>query len=497
MPDYVVLNTYDVLNYSNTQNYGTVLFIHDNIEIKALAINRVLCGLCMYNNRLQVIALSDTINSEFFRMYWSGSNGAELQLNESTGDGFYYHGGYFPDSVGAQYTTNLTIFENSTELLAVLKTAYPIVNPGVHVTFSPVYIPTYPGVHVQFNPVSLNPYEPGGESEPGGGGGDYDNPTDVINLPDLPTVKVSPFVKLWNPAEPEMQQLSDYIFSDNVWDAVSRQLFGNPIQYIISMGIVPVPLSIGGVKVPFHLGEKIGNFNMYEVGQQYMRYSCGSVTIPQYWKSFMDYEPHTKIQIFLPFIGYRDLMASEVIGKEITVTYHIDVFSGACVAFVQPNGSVLYQYNGNVLTTIPYSANEFGNIITGAIGAVGGVATGLLGISGAFAPAIGGMMAISGFTNAFSSVVGMGKESVIHGGNASSTSGLLSTRTPYVILNRPKQAIAERQNEYHGYATWYRANDFLFAQGFTKLAQIHLEGIPATDWEIQEIERLLKEGVIF
>lgn len=359
-------------------------------------------------------------------------------------------------------------------------------------------MPEMGNVDVYVSAVPKDPYSPGGDSEPGAGEeGSYENPTDVIPLPDLPINGVNHFVRLWNPSNSEVEQLSAYLFSTDVWDSVKRQLLGNPIQYIVSFGLVPAPISIGSVKENFTLGYQTSDITMYGVGQQYVRKSLGTVTIPAYWQSFMDYEPHTKIQVYLPYIGYRDVLPSEVIGKAVEVVYHIDYFSGSCVAFLVVAGSVLYQFNGNCLATIPFASNEFGNLLSGSMGAVGGFATGMIALTGGFAPAIGSLMALGGFGGAFSSVLTMGKESVNHGGNVSATNGLLSSRKPYFILNRPQQAVAENQNEYHGFATWYKADDFRSAHGYVKLAEIHLHDIPATDWEIKEIERLLKEGVIF
>lgn len=502
MADYEWIPALNDLSDSNVIANGLLIYQYNNIKVYCASTVQCKVGYAYESNPGYHLLITGSTSRSTIRMSTydivteaiSGSN----WINQYH-DSIYWNSGNIE---GATRFLNVTVFNNRMLTVNAMNdgiwTPTPIVNPGVHVTFSPVYIPTFPGVHVQFNPVNLNPYEPGGESEPGGGGGDYDNPTEIISLPSLPTITVEPFINLWAPQPTDMQLLANYLFSDNLWDSVTRQLFGNPIQYIVSLGIVPVPIvSQESTKETFKLATQVSDFQMYKVNSQYKEFICGTVNVPPYWGSFMDYEPHTKIQIYLPFIGFRSLSPSEVVGKSLTVVYHIDVFSGSLVAFIQSNGNLLYQFTGNCLTQMPFAASEYVNAFSGTIGALTGIGTGLIGLSGAFGAGAGALMAIGGFSSAFSSAVTVNKEQVQHGADVTSSFGLLSSRKPYLILNRPKQAIAERQNEYHGYATWYRANDFLFAKGFTKLAQIHLEGIPATDWEIQEIERLLKEGVIF
>lgn len=515
MVDYLVLDYFPTGGAWTTifDNSTQIYYSNANDETRACSILQGEYWITGYfvnvtESTKQVVTVIISENESFSgRTSYTSSDGVVRGVNWNVVSGTPYRNKYyveftrgsgsFPYSESGASYFQYTIFDNKESCLNTL-IPMPIVNPGVHVTFSPVYIPSFPGVHVQFNPVILNPYEPGGESEPGGGGGDYDNPTEIISLPSLPTITVEPFINLWAPQPTDMQLLANYLFSDNLWDSVTRQLFGNPIQYIVSLGIVPVPIvSQESTKETFKLATQVSDFQMYKVNSQYKEFICGTVNVPPYWGSFMDYEPHTKIQIYLPFIGFRSLSPSEVVGKSLTVVYHIDVFSGSLVAFIQSNGNLLYQFTGNCLTQMPFAASEYVNAFSGTIGALTGIGTGLIGLSGAFGAGAGALMAIGGFSSAFSSAVTVNKEQVQHGADVTSSFGLLSSRKPYLILNRPKQAIAERQNEYHGYATWYRANDFLFAKGFTKLAQIHLEGIPATDWEIQEIERLLKEGVIF
>lgn len=353
------------------------------------------------------------------------------------------------------------------------------------------------GVVVYCNAKMLNPYGLGGDSEPGGGDGQFVNPTDPIELPALPTHGVTDFIKLWNPSDADMVRLTELLFTGNVFTQAVRDLIGQPIDYIVSLGIVPVPLSIGSTSTPFVLAHQNAGFNMYGVGQQYMRWSCGSVKVPPYWNSFLDFEPHTSIQLYLPFIGFRDVLPSDVVGKTVTITYHIDVFTGTCVAYIANEDTILYQHNGTCLSPIPFGAEQMQNLIGSVVGLLGAAATTAAVKMGGFAAPIARSMLFGSAVGAASSVLSAPEHKTQHGGNAGSTVGLLSSRKPYFVLNRPRQAVASAQGTYSGYATWYTVESFGQLDGYTQVAECHLHDIPATDWELQEIERLLKEGVIF
>jgi len=346
-----------------------------------------------------------------------------------------------------------------------------------------------------------NPYEPGGESGIGQGNGTFANPDDEIDGPSLPQIGIADgtLIAMFNPTQSELNELGDYLFDDSIWTQAMRQLYGQPMDYILSLGIVPVHPQITSNKVEFSLGPApVANLSMWQITRQYDEVDCGEITIPEYWGGFLDYEPYTSIQIYLPYIGYRELNPSECLNKPIHVYYHIDLFTGSCIAFIEVGGNILYQFEGNCLVQLPITSVQHAQMMSGIISALGFgatlVATKGLGMFGGMA---GDFMTWGAGASAISSVANAAKPSVMHGGNTSASYGIMGIQTPYCIIRRPRQAIATDQNAYSGFASWYHASDFMFTTGFTKVAEIHLDGLAATDWEIQEIERLLKNGVIF
>ena len=85
---------------------------------------------------------------------------------------------------------------------------------------------------------------------------------------------------------------------------------------------------------------------------------------------------------------------------------------------------------------------------------------------------------------------------VEHSNGFSGNAGALAAKKPYIIISRPQSAMSNGI----GANTGWPANYFVKlsqCSGYTRAKTLHLSGISgATDTELQEIERLLKEGVI-
>ena len=81
-------------------------------------------------------------------------------------------------------------------------------------------------------------------------------------------------------------------------------------------------------------------------------------------------------------------------------------------------------------------------------------------------------------------------------GNISGGVSLMDDFVPYLIVHRPIQSLAQNYAQNKGYTSNISAA-LSSLNGYTEVEYIHLDGISgATDAELNEIERLLKEGVI-
>lgn len=333
-----------------------------------------------------------------------------------------------------------------------------------------------------------DPYENGGSSGTGGGGGSFDNTSTPINIPSLPSISAAStgFISLFNPTLNQLNELSSYLWSDlfeiNGW----KKLFANPMDAILGLSIVPVAVPSGGTREV-----KVGNIgtgiSLTVAASQFVEVDCGSIDVNEYWGAYLDYEPYTQAQIFLPYIGTRPISVDDIMGKTVRVVYHVDILTGACCCFVKCGDSVLYTYNGQCSIPIPITGANYTSVVNGVISVAASVGS---------LVATGGSSAPTAIPAIASSVVNQMKPQVEKSGSISGSAGVLNMQTPYLILIRPRQALPSKQNEFIGYPSLITVQ-LTELSGYTEVQSIHLENIPATQEELAEIESLLKGGVIF
>lgn len=391
-----------------------------------------------------------------------------------------------------------------------------------------------------------DPMEPIGPSGPGGGNGNFDNDSDIIGDSSLPTISAADtgFTRIYSPTLAQVQDLAQYLWTDEtvvetIWNKI-KQLLENPMDAIISFSLVPVPVQISGTK-NFALAYIDTGVAMNTVANQFVDVDCGTFELKEYYGSALDYSPNTKVSCFLPFIGVVTLNTDEVMNTTLTVKYRVDIVSGSCVAKIFVNESCLYQFSGHCSIPIPISAADFSSYLSAAIGvaklAIGAAVGGGAGAAAAGASEVDVEQATRGVeisegmsreqemaayqsafdtyrennqsavttasfrgisaqnvTNVVGTVMGS-KLHVEHSGSFSGNTGYLGIRRPYLIIQRPRMCMPNEYRSFNGYPSMITLN-IGDCKGYTKVQQVQLKNIPATNPEQSEIMQLLKGGII-
>lgn len=289
---------------------------------------------------------------------------------------------------------------------------------------------------------------------------------------------------LYSPTFGELNDFHNYLWSDafsNLWDTVGK-LYGTPEECIIALLMIyaDIPTNEGSTSIV--LGNITSSANASTIKQQYITLDCGSVEIPQIWGNFLDFEPYTTASIYLPYCRTVELPINEIMGGTLSVIYNIDVLTGSCLAQLYCTrgefSGVLATVQGNCGIQIPWSAGNYSQFLSSMIGslssatsitsAVGGVAD----VAMSYAPKIS------------------------RGGDVNTNYGVLFRRKPYILYTRPRQSLPEGYNHYNGFTSniTCKLGDLT---GFTQIAKINLSGLPYTSAELEMLENLLTEGVIF
>lgn len=336
-------------------------------------------------------------------------------------------------------------------------------------------------------PPPSDPYSQGGESDSGGGTGNFDGTSVDIDFASLPTLSAvdTGFITLYNPNLPQLQALANYMWSGLFDVDTFKKLFADPMQAILGLSIVPGPVPSGATQ-----SVKIGNIDsgvpMTKAATQYINIDCGTLNVEEFWGAYLDYEPYTKAEIFLPFIGVHQIAIDDIMNKPVHIMYHIDLLSGGCACEIKCGGSVLYTFIGSCAVSIPITGSDWTNLLNGVLSAASAIGT-MVATGGAAAPAAASTIA--------SAAVNSLKPSIEKSGSIAGAGGLLAGKVPVLILTRPRQALPGKQNTFTGYPAFI-TRSLGALSGYTEVHSIRLSGIDGTESEIDEIEELLKGGVI-
>lgn len=121
-------------------------------------------------------------------------------------------------------------------------------------------------------------------------------------------------------------------------------------QNYIYFGGYKYDLSVGNVnKIVFPNGFK-------DLGEFDIKSRFGTKEKPHY----MDFEPYTKLRVFLPYIGWRELDIKRYINKKVKVRYYIDTrTNGTCTACLIANGVLVDYFNGQMGVSMPITLTDF------------------------------------------------------------------------------------------------------------------------------------------
>ena len=336
-----------------------------------------------------------------------------------------------------------------------------------------------------------------------GGGAASDDDSDPVDVPDLPSLDVSDLggFNLYKVTATDVKALFTYLNSHAPGDAILKWI-QNPIQGIISLHVLPYP-----VTVPGGSGNSITILGIdtgvagYKVAP-YQEWKLGGVRVPYgFDNTFLDYEPYTKVAIYLPFIGIKELLADEIIGQSVTVTYQFDNVSGACIAFVSINNEVRYSFTGSCAMSLPINQQNWGQAYMAAATVAAGALAGGVGAAGAaIAQGAGAAeIAANGLMGAVQGSGGFGaiqKPTISRSGCISGAAAALGVPHPYIIIERPTKASAANPAPVSGLISG-RTLPLSSLSGYNIIEHVHLHGIAATGPELEEIEKLLYQGVVF
>lgn len=162
-------------------------------------------------------------------------------------------------------------------------------------------------------------------------------------------------IKIYNPTPDELDTLS-LTRIRRFTDGLGGVSFVDVGQYI--SGLIRIY-----VNIPEYDRERIilGGYDMAVdsavVLRDIVQTDCGEITIEPYFNNVMDYE-NTTVKIYLPFRGFETLETAVVMGETLKLIYRTNVINGDTLILIYGNNErLLYTFECNCSFEVPYIIN--------------------------------------------------------------------------------------------------------------------------------------------
>ena len=219
----------------------------------------------------------------------------------------------------------------------------------------------------------------------------------------------------------------------------------------------------------------------------------------------------------IPLLKREDLDTQAVMGKTVTLKYVVDYVSGDCQAQIFVDGSIHYQFKGNMSYHLPVGQDNFSDIIQQGIAVGTSMVVGGAMLNNAnqamnqmmqtplndeFSNNIAGpeqefTASVTGASNAYNNAIKQFQANIggdiTRGGAVGGNSGWFACQVPFIIINRPRLSLPENFGHYHGYPSniTERLGNL---EGYTQVGAIHLDDIGCSGYENKLLASTLHSG---
>lgn len=293
--------------------------------------------------------------------------------------------------------------------------------------------------------------------------------------------------------------MEDFISANSNWFSGLATLFTDPNQYLISCRLWSIgftnfinDMTIINSSVWIGDGKKISSTKLGRIASNpYLNFKVAEYTFTRSYNSFLDYDPYTRIQIYLPYSdqGFYDLDLDTYMGKKLEIYLDVDLTSGTCLYQLKIGTNVIETHNAKMCVDIPISQTNASELVRNNL---------LLGLNYGSRLALGeGEFNPIGMGLSMASDLISANQHKFH--KDAQSSGFLDFAKPqgvFLIKSTPKVVYPTDYDHTFGKPSgkYCRLGDL---NGYTEVGVVHLTNFPnATKQEIEEIEALLKSGVI-
>ena len=158
-------------------------------------------------------------------------------------------------------------------------------------------------------------------------------------------------IQMYNPTPAELKDIGKYrYYSEQSSAGIETVDLGKYISSLIRVFVkIPEQPKAAVILGGYNTGVMANALN-----NDIVETDCGSVEIVGKYGNAMDYE-NTTVEIYLPLIGFRTLDTVKVMNETLTLFYKTNVINGDTIACIyNGKGTLLYTFNSKAGFDIPY-----------------------------------------------------------------------------------------------------------------------------------------------
>ena len=299
------------------------------------------------------------------------------------------------------------------------------------------------------------------------------------------------------------------MYGQDCIEAVSNLAFYPLDLTAVLPGTSQSHIYFGGYKFNLTSGNayRVANHNGYK--------TLGSMTIKRAFNSWRDYEPYTKLYIFIPYAGTFQLDLSRYYGKLTELRYYFDITCNMALVCLLADGKLTDYWNVQMGVNMPitmtnfamYAQTQIQTLIGGVQGGVGGSVDIAGQTSGALSKGLGSTASgVAGGVAAglmidktiMKTAYGLSQNNINNynktKGGATSLLNEFLPQYPYFIFETQEDCAPDNYGEMFGYPSMKSGPINSFG-GFLKVHDVKLNCPGATESEKEKIIALLKQGV--
>lgn len=186
----------------------------------------------------------------------------------------------------------------------------------------------------------------------------YETPDDKIDgeddIKDLDTL--TSLTRIYRVTQSRLEQLGTNLWADTFYDIV-KKINSSPLENVLSVRMLP--FNEGGKDDEIVLGNyKTGVFGERVRKSNLKRIKVGEVLIEPFYNNFIDFPPYSRMYIYLPYAGIKEIDQSFFYSKKLQVYYVADIISGGALIEIYADNVKHYEFNTQIGVDIPLSSSN-------------------------------------------------------------------------------------------------------------------------------------------